>query len=81
MSPPPDGAEAVRQIVVGEDADWPDPEPLFEPTEAERPYPLEALPPVIANAVEEYWGYGQQPLPLIASSALSSVSLGRAGAS
>jgi hypothetical protein len=77
---PPDGAEAIRQIVgMAEEVNRPDPEPLFEPTEAERPYPLDAVPPIIAKAIQEYRAYGQQPLPLIACSALSSVSLATQG--
>jgi len=54
---------------------WPEPEPLFEPAEAERPYPLGALPRVIAEAVKEYQAYGQQPFSLVACSALASASL------
>ena len=38
-------------------------------------YPLDALPKIIGPAVSEYQRYGQQPLPLITCSALSSVSL------
>src|SRR5262249_22242351 len=49
------------------------------PTEAERPYPLDALPPIISQAVEQYQAYGQQPLPLVACSALASVSLAAQG--
>src|SRR5258708_4707133 len=74
--PPPDGAAEVRRIIgPTEEIVWPDAEPLFEPSEAERPYPLDPLPPIIARAVEEYRVYGQQPLSLIASSALASASL------
>ena len=54
---------------------WPDPEPLVEPAEEEQPYPLDALPPIIGNAVAEYQQYGQQPTSLIAGSALSATSL------
>jgi len=77
---PPDGAEAIRQIVaMAEMIGWPDPEPLFEPAEAERPYPLEALPRVMADAISEYQAYGQQPLPLVACSALATASLAAQG--
>lgn len=58
---------------------WPDPEPLLEQSEAERPYPLAALPSIIAEAVEEYRAYGQQPLPLIAGAALANLSLAAQG--
>jgi hypothetical protein len=50
-------------------------EPLFEPSEPEKPYPLTALPEIISQAVEEYRAYGQQPLALIASSANAAASL------
>jgi hypothetical protein len=58
---------------------WPDPEPLFEPGEVERPYPLDALPKIISAAVEEYRAYGQQPLALIASSANAAATLASQG--
>jgi hypothetical protein len=66
---------------IGHDPDtgWPDPEPLIEPGEEERPYPVDALPPVISAAVEEYRGYGQQPLSMIASSAVAAASLASQG--
>jgi hypothetical protein len=77
---PPDGAAEIRSILEkAEKVDWPDPEPLFEPAEAERPYPLDALPPIIAEAVRQYQAYGQQPLPLVACSALGSASLAAQG--
>lgn len=34
-------------------------------------FPLDALPPLMRAAVEEYQAYGQQPLPMIASCALA----------
>jgi hypothetical protein len=58
---------------------WPDPEPLFEPQEVERAYPLDALPSLISAAIEEYRTYGQQPLSLLASSAMATVSLASQG--
>ncbi len=77
---PPDGAAEIRRIFAeAETVNWPDPEPLFAPNEAERPYPLDALPVVMARAIEEYRAYGQQPLALIACSALASASLASQG--
>lgn len=38
-------------------------------------YPVHALPEIIRNAVMSYADYGQQPIALLANSALSSVSL------
>jgi len=58
---------------------WPEPEPLIEPHDEEKPYPLDALPDVISAAVTEYRAYGQQPLSLIASSALAAASLSSQG--
>jgi hypothetical protein len=77
---PPDGAAEIRRVLEqAEEVDWPDPEPLFEPAEAERPYPLDAAPSIISKAVEQYRNYGQQPLPLIAGSALATASLATQG--
>lgn len=39
------------------------------------PYPIDLLPPIIRNAVEEYQAYGQQPVSIVACSALANVSL------
>jgi hypothetical protein len=75
MSPSDGVAEVQRLVDRAAEVNWPDPGPLFEPNEAERPYPLDALPTIIARAIAEYQGYGQQPLPLIACSAMSSTSL------
>jgi len=52
---------------------------LATPQEAEKPYPIDALPPIIRNAVVEYQAYGQQPLPLVVTSALSCASLATQG--
>ena len=77
---PPDGIAEIRSILEkAEEVEWPNPEPLFEPAEAERPYPLDALPPIITGAVKQYRAYGQQPLPLVACSALASASLAAQG--
>ena len=55
---------------------WPTPIPLINEAESEdHPYPIEALPSIVRNAVITYQQYGQQPLPLIACSALANVSL------
>ena len=48
------------------DDDYPDPEPLVEPEDVARPYPIDALPRLISAAVQEYRAYGQQPLSIIA---------------
>jgi len=55
------------------DTYWELPSPLK--IEVGLPYPIDALPAIIKNAVTSYQQYGQQPLPLIACSALANVSL------
>ncbi len=55
--------------------DWPHPAPLIKPLAPETPYPVDALPSIIQKAVSTYQQYGQQPLPLIACSALANISL------
>jgi hypothetical protein len=61
------------------DDEYPDPEPLVEPEDVARPYPIDALPRLISAAVQEYRAYGQQPLSIIASSALAATSLASQG--
>ncbi len=53
---------------------WPDPLPFsvrIEPT----PYPVDALPPLIRDAVIEFQEFAQAPVPLVAASAIGAVSL------
>ena len=66
-----------QTLLSGLDADihWTKPIPFITKTQDSLPYPVESLPPLIGNAVRLYQRYGQQPLPLIACSALSAVSL------
>jgi Protein of unknown function (DUF3987) len=54
---------------------WPDPIPIFAEHEKPEPYPIDALPPIIRAAVEAYQAFGQQPIELVACSALSAASL------
>ena len=54
--------------------EWPEPQPLAVTVEPE-PYPIDALPDTIRAAVEEVTGFVKAPLPLVASSALTAVSL------
>jgi len=53
---------------------WLPPIPLVEKSIAAM-YPVDALPVIIQNAITTYHKYGQQPVPLIACSALANVSL------
>ena len=54
---------------------WHNPIPVVPGMEHSTPYPINALPPIIQHAISAYQQYGQQPLPLIACSALANVSL------
>ena len=54
--------------------EWPEPEPLNSPDDP-LPYPLEALPDEIREAVEEVLCFAQSPPPLAACSALAALSL------
>jgi len=75
----PKATNGSAETKSGDAGYWPDPEPVIEPEKAERPYPLDALPRIISAAAEEYRAYGQQPLSMIASSALAATSLASQG--
>lgn len=60
------------------DGAWPDPEPLTVGDDA-QPYPLDALPAGIREAVAEVVGFVQCPPALAACSALSALSLAGQG--
>lgn len=53
---------------------WPAPLPLVASFPREK-YPIDALPPVLLAAVEEVQRYVKAPLPMVAASALASLSL------
>lgn len=59
----------------GSSSNWQEPLPLTWESSQPRPYPVEALPPLIRNAVVSYQEYGQQPMALVATSALANVAL------
>jgi Protein of unknown function (DUF3987) len=74
------GAERVRDAIDGsEEIEMSDPEPLAGPDEEPQPYPLDALSPTIRAAVSAYQHFGQQPIPLVANSALSVAALATQG--
>lgn len=58
---------------------WLEPVPLFADHVVPLPYPLDVLPPVMRNAVVAYQRFGQQPVAMVASSALASASLASQG--
>lgn len=59
--------------------EWPEPQALDREAAQSEPYPLDALRGAIGAAVHEYQAYGQQPVALVASSALAVVSLAAQG--
>jgi len=76
------GADAVRRCIEAAQATsasepgngWPELQPLIVQI-APEDYPLDALPDTVRGAVQEVAGFVKAPLPLIASSALSALSL------
>lgn len=54
---------------------WNHPRPLLSALEPETHYPIDSLPPLLRNAVTAYQHYGQQPMALVACSALANLSL------
>lgn len=68
---------AIKAASQRTDGSWPEPEPLsFVRGTADRvaPYPIDALPPIVRNAVLEVAGATQAPLAMIAVSALCAAS-------
>lgn len=54
---------------------WNHPRPLLPALEPESQYPIDALPSILQKAVSSYQDYGQQPIALVACSALANLSL------
>lgn len=68
-------AETIRAVLFqSDDNNWPEPFPLSEEINA-QPYPLDALPNTVRNAVEEVAAFTKAPTPLVASAALAALSL------
>lgn len=59
---------------VADETAWPTPQPLTAKI-APEPYPIDALPEPIRGAVEEVDGFVQAPIPLVAGSALATLSV------
>lgn len=68
------GASAKPQP-VDPSTPWQEPRSLDAEHGPPMPYPVECLPLAIREAVETYQKYGQQPMALVACSALSAVSI------
>ena len=73
----PDSSAAPEGFYGGDE--WPEPQSIDREVAESEPYPLDALPGAIGDAVREYQAYGQQPVALVASSALAVVSLAAQG--
>jgi putative DNA primase/helicase len=74
---------AKTQLVAAENTAptheaWPDPEPLTTPLDP-LPYPVDALPPLLREAVMEVQAFVQAPAALVACSALSTLSVAAQG--
>jgi len=64
--------------IVAPNSEWPEPEPLTEPLDP-LPYPVDALPPMLRDAVREAQAFVQAPIALVACSALAVLSLAAQG--
>jgi Protein of unknown function (DUF3987) len=70
-----DFSEALKRKAEEAAAKWDDPTPLVPDHQKAEPYPIDALSPTIRGAVETYQSFGQQPIELVACSALATASL------
>jgi len=75
--PPADSK--LANLAGGQPQSWPESLPVFGARLNNDPYPLEALPPVIQEAVEEVTDFVQAPVEMVAISALTTVSTVVAG--
>lgn len=66
--------EAAQELLARITPPWPEPQPITVKVDS-HPYPLDALPATVLAAVEEVHGFVKAPLPMVASSALSALSL------
>jgi len=64
----------ILEKVNTDSESWPSPQPLTVKTKPE-PYPTDALPETIRQAITEVASFVKAPLPMVASSALSALSL------
>jgi len=69
-----DAAVSVAKVARVAVANWPEPQTLLAKI-APEPYPVDALPTMVRAAVEEVAGFVKAPLPMVAGSALASMSL------
>jgi hypothetical protein len=70
-----DFSEALKRKATQDAETWDDPVPLYAEHQRPAPYPVDALPPIIRDAVETYQAFGRQPIELVSCSALAGASL------
>ena len=75
---PASGVLDTGGVAKAKNTDWPEPEPLTEPLDA-QPYPDEELPHILREAVRQAQEFVQAPMALVACSALSALSLAAQG--
>ena len=64
-----------RKLQTGRPESWSEPVPLIGEENDQEPYPVDCLGRITTEAVREFREYGQQPLAMIGSSALATISL------
>lgn len=69
-----DSANDVDEASRPGGSEWPEPQPLISRLDPQD-YPLDALPDLVRCAAQEVAGFVKAPVPLIATSALSALSL------
>lgn len=74
FTPAGNGGDIIVTLPAPVAEPWPEPEPLVKQVQ-ESPYPLDALPVLMREAVQEVQGFTQAPLSMVAACALSAVSL------
>lgn len=67
--------QLTTESLITTQTDWDHPTPFLPVENQDTPYPLHALPQILQKTVTEYQQYGQQPIALVACSALANVSL------
>lgn len=69
------GTEKVKERLENIKSVYPEIIPLLTNKTSEKPYPIDALPAIVRNAVLCHQRYAQQPISLVACSALTQVSI------
>ncbi len=75
---PTSSSSSDAAVISDVSTEWTDPEPLTSLIDG-QPYPTDALPPLLRDAIEEAQAFVQSPAALVACSALSALSLAAQG--